>query len=135
MGAMRLREIMQKDVIWVDADTSLAELGALLLEQRISGLPVLSSEGELMGVVSKTDLLRHQADVNKSGKGVREVWEIMSAEVLSAGPDDDVRDVAKKMLERRVHRVVVFENTRMVGIASAFDFLKVASAFPPDTGI
>jgi len=130
---MRLREIMNKDVIWVDADTSLAELGALLLEQRISGLPVLSSEGELMGVVSKTDLLRQQAD-GKS-KGAREVWEIMSAEVLSAAPDDDVRDVAAKMLERRVHRVVVFENTRMVGIASAFDFLKVAAAMPPDTGV
>ncbi len=132
---MRLREIMQKDVIWVDADTPLAELGKLLLEQRISGLPVLSSEGELMGVVSKTDLLRHQADLAKSGQGSREVWEIMSAEVLSAGPDDDVKDVAKKMLERRVHRVVVFENTRMVGIASAFDFLKVAAAGPAHTGI
>jgi len=131
---MRLREIMQKDVIWVDADTPLAKLGPLLLEQRISGLPVLSSEGELMGVVSKTDLLRHQADAGRSGQsGGGEVWEIMSAEVLSAGPDDDVKDVAQKMLERRVHRVVVFENTRMVGIASAFDFLKVAAAGAPDT--
>ncbi|HSH69417.1 MAG TPA: CBS domain-containing protein [Deferrisomatales bacterium] len=58
MAAAEVAEIMTPDPVTVQADAPVAEVARLLAEQRIHTLPVLSSEGELVGVIGKLDVIR-----------------------------------------------------------------------------
>ena len=60
---MLIREIMQTELITIDPEMSILAVEELLTERRIGGAPVVSSSGELLGVVSKTDLLQGTLDV------------------------------------------------------------------------
>lgn len=66
---LAVRDIMQTDVVTVTMAQSARELARLLADQEISGVPVLDASGELVGVVSSTDLVRLAAD--ESGVEVR----------------------------------------------------------------
>lgn len=55
---MKVADVMTKEVVTTRVDASLKEVAALLLERRISGMPVVAEDGLLVGIVSRTDLIR-----------------------------------------------------------------------------
>jgi CBS-domain-containing membrane protein len=132
---MKIKELMQKDVVAVDCDVSALELPSVLTQKRLGALPVISDTGQLMGILSMTDVLRKLASVmGKSSKAMREelastkAYELMTPSILAVGPDEDVELVADKMLTSRIHRVVVVDgNKEILGIASSFDLLLAIS--------
>jgi CBS domain-containing protein len=80
--------------------------------------------------VSQTDIVRAigesgPADLKELLGPDLSVEEIMTREVLVVSHDDDVRDVARKMLEAKVHRALVHDGDTITGIISAFDMLKL----------
>jgi CBS-domain-containing membrane protein len=129
---MKIKELMQKDVVAVDCDLSALELPSVLTQKRLGALPVISETGELMGILSTTDVLRKLASLmGKSSRAMKEelastkAYELMTPTVLTVGPDEDVGIVADKLLTGRIHRVVVVdENNEILGIASSFDLLR-----------
>ncbi len=130
---MKLWEVMKKEVIAIHCESSITELEALLLAEHISGVPVTSASGELMGVVSKTDLLRRYRQLLMLGSktsrhdfAATRVYEIMSPAVLSVSPEDELGMVARKMVESRYHRVIVTDSEdKIVGIVSSLDIMRV----------
>lgn len=133
---MRLREIMQTNVITVGPDTSLVELDQMLMNHQISGAPVVSADGEVVGMVSKTDVVRALSEeFAQLKRPVEEVTvaDIMTPGVTSAHADDGVATVAKLMLQRGIHRVLVYENGRPVGLVTSFDMLRAVAQFVPDS--
>jgi IMP dehydrogenase len=127
---MRAGELMQEGVVSVSPELPVAELEELLVGEEITGAPVLGSRGELLGIVSQTDIVRAigesgPADLKELLAPELCVEEIMTRDVLVVSEGDDVRDVARKMLESKVHRALVHDGDTIVGIISAFDMLRV----------
>lgn len=142
-------EVMTREPVCVDAASSIREVARLLEENEISGAPVVRADGRLIGVVSKTDLLRrcaegsdeHGADVlldmisdsyddAPMSPSTPEVFveDFMSTDPVTASREDPIVSVAKKMAEARVHRVVVVDDQQApVGIVTSLDMIKLLS--------
>ena len=146
------RDIMTTDVVSVHSGTSLRELERVFLEKGISGAPVVDEEGRLVGVISQPDLVYYhltrddsasrdsdfyrtaELDASFAGSGfhvesydVGWVSDVMTPVVHTAGPETPVSELAQLMTLARIHRVIITENQKVVGLVSAMDILAVVA--------
>jgi CBS domain-containing protein len=131
-GAMRVADLMQKSVITVSPELPVGELERLLSEEEIGGVPVVADDGRICGVVSKTDVVRALAETVEGGLGElfppeESVEDIMTPTVVTVGPDAPLSEVARLMVDGRLHRVLVADQGRLLGIVTTFDLLRVLS--------
>ena len=130
---MQISEVMQREVLAVSCELSLLELEQTLSERGISGAPVVSDTGELMGIVSTTDVLRKLTSILETrSTSLREalasirLYEIMTPQVLTVGPGEEVESVAGKMSKARIHRVIVTgDSGEILGIVTSLDLVRV----------
>lgn len=150
-GARRLtaHDVMTPDPVCVGPMTRARELARVFEEHAISGAPVLDHAGRIVGVVSRSDLLRRCACVRSPepaylfepasqtdgdagepapGAVVREplvcVEDIMMPDPYTVSPDEPAGNVARAMVARRIHRAVVVDrNGFPVGIITSIDLL------------
>jgi CBS domain-containing protein len=138
---MKINEIMQRDVVTVAPETSLKEVAALLLEHRISGLPVCAADGRVVGVISEADIVqKEQTDDFGStailgrlldqayGDGMRfaarTAGGAMTAPAVTVRSRDDVAQAAHLMISKRVNRLPVVDGGRLVGIVTRSDLVR-----------
>ncbi len=139
---MKAKDIMRRNIVTVSPLATAKELAELLTKHKITGVPVVDSHGALMGVVSQTDIVRKQArsekddaldyyrDVMSLFEPVSRVedevtvFDLMTPGVLSADEETPVSDLARQMLARRIHRLPITRNKRLVGIVSTMDILR-----------
>lgn len=139
---MRARDVMTAEVVSIGPETRVGEIAALLIQRRISAVPVLE-EGRLIGIVSEGDLMRRPETETEpgaspwltllTGPGVvpdrfakahgRTAREVMTREVVSVAPDTPLEEVARILETRRIKRVPVVESGRLVGILSRANLL------------
>src|SRR5262245_45365137 len=112
---MRVKEIMTTSVISVPENETIEDAARLLARHRISGLPVVSKSGQLVGLVTEYDLLSKQGHT---------VADIMSRGVISVSPDTETEEVTHVLTNRRIRRVVVLDGDRLIGIVSRSDLVK-----------
>jgi len=144
-AARTVKDIMTRHPVCVTGDTSARELARILESNEISGCPVIDTQERVIGVVSKTDLLRravegplgsrHGGFLETLAEGLSDfpptdnlgnVEDFMSPEPVTAGPDDPIPGVARRMAAERVHRVVVVDKDRQaIGVVTTLDLLKV----------
>jgi CBS domain-containing protein len=133
---MRVKDIMSRPVHTVRPTDTVEQAAVLLAEKQITAAPVLGPAGELVGMVSEGDLLRHRvpadptlhlwrAAVDDHEARPRTVVDVMSVHALTAWPDEDVADVAKTMLDCDVRSIPVLDEGELVGIVSRRDILRV----------
>lgn len=152
----RAEDIMNRQVLCVLEDLDTRELAKLLLERGITGAPVTKPSGELVGVVSQSDLLRDHLNrddelvvepdfygrVRLEGSylprgfqiedvNVATVRDIMTPVVHTVKESTPVEDIARLMRQKQVHRVIVERDGKVVGIVSALDLLAVLSTAKP----
>lgn len=114
---MKARDIMRKRVLTVRPETTLRELICLLAARGVSGAPVVGPAGDLIGMVSRTDLaLRRDSDAA--------VTSVMTPWVISFEEDTELKEVARQMLAKRIHRVVVTREGRLCGIITSMDMMR-----------
>ena len=130
---MRAADLMQTDVRTISPDDSVADLVQALADSHVSGLPVVSPSGQIVGVVSATDVL--QASAEKEDTRARAnlfehttVGDIMTRDAHLIEPDTDARDAAKQMLYGEVRRLFVQENGRLVGVVSQTDIAQAVGS-------
>ncbi|MCW2940024.1 MAG: putative signal transduction protein with domain [Actinomycetia bacterium] len=125
---MRIRDILRRKgdaVATVRPGSTVRELLATLAEHNI-GAVVVSPDGVAIGgIASERDVVRH---MHRRGAALLDapVSEIMTAEVRTCGPDDEVDGLRHVMTERRIRHVPVVVNDRLVGIVSIGDIVKSA---------
>ena len=140
---MKTSEIMTSPVITVTPATPIAEAARLMLQHRISGLPVVEGE-EVVGMITEGDLLR-RAETGSAphrpmwlelllGPGrladeythahARRAGEAMTGDVVSVGPQADVAEVVQLMNRRRIKRVPVIDNDKLVGIVTRANLVR-----------
>jgi CBS domain-containing protein len=119
---MRVEDVMSRNVLTIGPETPLKAVAQLLVQQGISGLPVVDTEGRVLGVVSETDIL-HKEREPQSGRGwlrwfrrpteaeskvdARTAGDAMTSPPVTAHPTMPVSEAATLMLERGVDRLVV----------------------------
>ena len=157
---MRAMDVMTTDVITLDPNTTIQGVATLLAERGISGAPVVDSGGRLVGIVSEGDLL-HRAEIGTARRhrvrrrswwldhyaadSAREyvkdhgrtVSDIMSPDVLTVTEDTDLADVAALLEAKRIKRVPVMRDGKIVGIISRANIVRAVGATkgaPPREG-
>jgi CBS domain-containing protein len=147
---MKIQEIMSSDVVTVSEQTPLKEVAEVLAERRISGVPVLDEDGFVVGVVSEADILFKERGPSTRG-GVfgwlldrygfegqlkleaTTAGEAMSAPALTIEPQRPLAEAAHLMLDRRVNRLPVVDQGRLVGIVTRADLVRAFAR--PDEAI
>ena len=111
---MNAKEIMTRDIITVSPSMKVKDLAMTLIKNQISGAPVASKDGKILGVVSEADI------ISKKGKDVRA---IMSKKVISVSEDATVEEVAQLMTTHSIKRLPVMNGAAIVGIVSRADIV------------
>ena len=112
-----------RDIWSVDSDEPVLEAIQIMADRHVGALPVLR-EGQLAGVISERDYARKVILLGRSSAETP-VWQIMSAPVITVGPEDAVRRCMELMTERRIrHLPVVDESGVMIGMISIGDLVR-----------
>jgi CBS domain-containing protein len=140
---MKASDVMTRSVLTVGRETSVANAIRLMLDNNISGLPVLD-DGKVVGILTEGDLLRRgetgtqrhrprwleilmgpgrMADEYVTTHG-RKVQEIMTTDLISVAGETPLEEVVGWMERRRIKRVPVIEGGVLVGIVSRLDLLR-----------
>jgi CBS domain-containing protein len=154
---MRAADVMTTAVITTSPNASVASVAALLLERGISGVPVVDSEGRMVGIVSEGDLL-HRAEIGteqqtrrrrswwleaiKSGRdtGLRDyikshgrtVENVMTRDVISVSETTELADIALLLETKGIKRVPVVRDGQLVGIISRSNLVRALTATKRD---
>ena len=116
-------DIMTRKVVTIGPTASAQEAAQLLDQFRISGLPVVDAGGSLIGIVTEADII---SKVNRDGLLERDgllVSDIMSREVTTINEETPVSEIATLLTERKIKRVPVMRQGRLVGIVSRGDIV------------
>ena len=139
---MLAKDVMTKDVVVVQPKTPVIEIARILLERRISAVPVLDSNEELVGIVSEGDLMfRAENDTERTSWWLHlmstecelarefvkthgtEAHHVMTKDVLTVSPETPLRDIARLLQKRHIKRVPVMDGPSLVGIVSRANLL------------
>ncbi len=142
---MKVRDIMTTEVVVAHPDTSVNLVARLMSGRGISGVPVVE-DGKVVGIVTELDLIQrntrleppaffqlldaripletpgHYRDRIRHMLGTQ-ARDVMTEEVVTAAPDDDLEALAELMVKRRFNPVPVVESGRLVGIVSRSDIV------------
>lgn len=151
MHATIAKDVMNRNVITLQEGQSLDEAATVLVENDISGAPVVDGKGKMLGVVSVTDFVEDRTEggggevsdeipsatgwrrflnpedlaqlhLRHSGRLVRD---IMTPTVFTVPEDLTVAELAKTMVTGRIHRLFVTRGASLVGIVTSLDLLKL----------
>lgn len=119
-------DIMTRTVITVHPDANLSEALTYLASQHISGAAVVDRKERLVGVLTRSDIMEAEAEIQDPelrGRYLDEtqVRELMSAPALTIGPEAEIREAALAMEYGDVHRLFVEAAGQLVGVVSRSD--------------
>ena len=117
---------MERLVLWVLADQTVAEAAALFADESIGGAPVCDPKGRVVGMLTKTDV----AECVAAHETERLVEEVMNPEVISVSASDRLERAIAVMAFEGVHRLIVLDDAhRLVGIVTAMDVMRELAGF------
>ena len=131
-------DVMQRALVTVGADDLLADVERVMTDAHVSGAPVVDGAGRVLGILSLRDLVRHRADddelpadadpsVFDDRRGARargaRAADVMTQELVTVPPLLPLPQVAQRMFEARVHRVLVEDQDELVGLVSSTDLI------------
>jgi CBS domain-containing protein len=145
---MKVADVMTRQVVTIDKDAPIGTAARLLLEHRISGLPVVDAAGNLEGIITEGDFLRRaetgtqrrrprwlefilgpgrlaQEYVHTHGRRVNDV---MTRRVHTVTEDTPLEDVVRRMEKHRIKRFPVVQDGKLVGIVSRANLLRALAA-------
>lgn len=144
---MRAHQIMTRSVTSVSPETDLATAAKLMLQRRISGLPVVDDNGALVGVVSEGDLLR-RSEIGTQQKRPRwvqyllspgraasdfvhergrKVKDVMTPDTITASEDTPLAELVSLMERNGVKRLPVLRDTKLVGIITRANLIQAVA--------
>ncbi|MCK5580963.1 MAG: CBS domain-containing protein [Candidatus Omnitrophica bacterium] len=116
------KNIMTTDVMSVKAETLVCDAMRILIDNQISGLPVVDNEENVIGIISEKDMLRLL--FNTSIKENDTVLDYMTKEVVSFKEEDSAVDICEFFMNSSVRRVPIVREGKLVGIVSRRNLIK-----------
>jgi len=148
---MLARDIMTREVVKIPVGMTVEDLIDTLREKKITGAPVVDSEGSLVGIVSREDIIHSQLYAERretSASGLMDIFksgytavapqtgrpdtpglvaEIMTRHVITVGEDASLEEICAILMQKKIHRLPVTSSGRLVGIISTLDIVKAVS--------
>jgi len=150
---MKAADIMSEVLVMLEAEQDVGEAADLFKRNRITGAPVIDAAGQVVGVLSVTDLMAREtgADIEqRKAAGVYHmadlvatdqtdealgpaklqglcVKDLMVTKFVSTSSRTPVSTVATLMLQHKIRRVLIIDNRRLVGIVTQTDILKAVA--------
>ncbi len=118
---MLVRNRMSRPAVTIRQDADFQKALALMQEKKLRRLPVVDDDGQLVGIVVERDLLVAAMRYLQSRV---EIGDVMTRNVVTVGPDTDLNEVARTMLERKIGGLPVVEHGRLLGIITESDIFK-----------
>ena len=145
---MNAGEIMVRDVVTVGPEAPVREVASLMLQRRISGVPVIDGERRVLGIVSEGDLIRRPeietdhaptgwlglflSDEERARDFVkshgRKAGEVMTQPAICVTPETPLTEVVRLMEKHRVKRLVIVEHGKLAGLVTRADLLRAMVA-------
>jgi CBS domain-containing protein len=145
---MKAADVMVSNVVTVGIDATVGEVAAILLNNHISGAPVVDDKGELVGILSEGDLIRRpeigttkrhswwlELISNKWASATeyikshsRKVADVMTRDVITAKPDTPLGDIAAMLERNRIKRIPIVEGGKLVGLVSRANILQALAS-------
>ncbi|MEJ2099510.1 MAG: CBS domain-containing protein [Desulfobacterales bacterium] len=148
---LKVKDIMTKELITVSPETEITSAAKILLEKRINGLPVVDDSGKLVGILCQSDLVAQQkripipsvytlldsfiplTSLKRIDKEVKKiaalkVEQAMTPDPVTIGPETDIEDVARLMVDKKYHTLPVMDGDKIVGVVGKEDVLKTLLA-------
>ena len=147
---MRVSDLMSQKVVSVTPDTPVTEVAALLVERRLSAVPVVAGGGGVVGIISEGDVMRRP----ETGTERHSPWwfrafaardvlaehytkshglsarDVMTSHVVTISPDASIGEAADLMEGRRVKRLPVIKDGLLVGIIARADLIRALAMAP-----
>jgi CBS domain-containing protein len=114
-AAITVAQVMIANVLVVHAGDSIDDAVRLIVDSRITGVPVVDDEHHILGIVAESDVL---------GKPGRTVADVMTRDVVTIEETTTLDSAAETMLTRRIRRLPVIREGRLVGILTRADLLR-----------
>ncbi len=158
MKSLTAKDIMNPKVITVPAEMTVHELASFFTETMISGAPVVDANNKLVGVVSLSDIVRHdghrsairqtdntanyylhgweddldESDIHEfhveEDEGLT-VADIMTPVIFKVSEATEITEMAETMINGRIHRLIVTRGDEVVGIVTTLDMLKTVRSY------
>lgn len=148
----RTADIMTREVVSVTPETPVSEIAKILHARHVSGVPVVNTDGDLVGIVSEGDLITH-VDAIGSEPQPRSWWlrlfgdrtslaeeyakaharlarDVMTKDVVTVDEDTPLRDVARLLERHRIKRLPVVRGGKLVGIVTRGNLVQVLATSP-----
>ncbi|MDD4321451.1 MAG: CBS domain-containing protein [Acidaminococcaceae bacterium] len=145
---MNVEEIMTKSVVSIRRNSTIDEIARVMVEKKVSGLPVLSDGGYLVGIVTEGDLLRREMTprlpefinilgaviyyhgVERYNEDFKKILaktavDIMTDDVITVKEGTDVGEVAKIMLDNNIKQIPVVDGSKLIGLITRADIVKL----------
>lgn len=149
---MKAKDIMMHEVVSVEPDADALRAVRLMLQHRVSGLPVIRADGELVGIVTEGDFLRRTETGTERkrprwlellmGPGrladeyvrshAHKVHELMTRDPVVVSEDTSVSEIVETMERKRIKRVPVVRDGRVVGIVSRANLMHALASIAHD---
>jgi CBS domain-containing protein len=120
-----VRDIMKNQVITVDSSVSIKDAAKIMTDASV-GCVVVMEKNAAVGIVTERDFVRRIAAKEKPLSAP--VKEVMSSPLIVINPDETVWELAELMKLRRIHKVPVVQESRLVGIVTTTDLTRLCSA-------
>jgi len=143
---MKVCDFMTRRVVTVPPDTSILSAAQLMLEHKISGLPVIDDQGRVVGIVSEHDLLRRHGNGMKrphwlqlmigdaelagepAGFHDRKVSEVMTRDPVTVTPASPIGEACRLIEDRGIKRLPVVQDGMLVGIIARADLMRALTS-------
>jgi CBS domain-containing protein len=150
---MTIGDFMSRRVIVVSPDTSIVGAAKLMLEHKVSGLPVLDAAGHVVGIVSEHDLLRETDDGRHGPHWLqlmieraeladeaarfhdRKVKEVMTPNPITIAATSSLGEACRLIADRGIKRLPVVENGKLVGIIARTDLVRALAQATQNAGV
>ena len=129
----QVKDIMTKDLICIDTQSTLQEAYDLLKENKVAQMPIVSFGKKIIGLINKKIILNLLMNDIDNAKEIlnRKLEDVFLPEIITTDPISDIRRVAKVMLDFKLDAIpVVDEEDVLLGIISKTDILKAVSHLP-----
>lgn len=144
---LKAKDIMTTDLITVSPDTEITQATKILLDKRVNGLPVLDSDGRLVGLICQSDLVMQQKKIAlpslfnlldgliplRAPKNFEQeirkitattVGQAMVTNPVTVTPETELTEIATLMVEKKYHTLPVLDGGKLVGVIGKEDVLR-----------
>lgn len=125
---MKARDLMTPNPTTRRPEDNLKSVLEVMKKEDVGIVPITEGNGEqrVVGVVTDRDIALYLGEKDRRSSEVR-VSDVMTTDIVSVGPDADIREVSKKMQDAQVRRVLVTEGKRLLGVIATADLARASA--------